>query len=122
MTDAGKAIVALSEFVSLTKPEQLPAGVVAQAGAILLDTLCSLLAASAPRYSAGRILLEYTRALGGRPECALIGSTERSSCVAAALYNGTLGYYCDIDAHHPGAIVHAPAIVVPVALALAERE
>ena len=84
----------------------------------LLTALGSLLAASAPRYSAGRILLDYTRALGGRPECALIGSSERTACVNAALYNGSLGYYCDIDAHHPGAIMHAPAIVVPVALAL----
>jgi 2-methylcitrate dehydratase PrpD len=122
MTDTGKAIVALSEYVSRTRPEDLPVGVVDRAGTILLDTLGSLLAASAPRYSAGRILLDYTRALGGRPECALIGSSERTSCVNAALYNGSLGYYCDLDAHHPGAIVHAPAIVVPVALALAERE
>jgi 2-methylcitrate dehydratase PrpD len=122
MTDAEKPIVALSEFVSLTRPENLPASVMDRAGTILLDTLGSLLAASAPRYSAGRILLDYTLALGGRPECALIGSSERTSCVNAALYNGSLGYTCDIDAHHPGAIMHAPAIVVPVALALAERE
>ena len=43
---------------------------------------------------------------------------ERSSIVNAALYNGTLGYYCDIEAHHPGAILHAPAIMVPAALKL----
>jgi 2-methylcitrate dehydratase PrpD len=122
MTDPGKTIATLSEYVSQTRLQDLPAGVVARARTILLDTLSSLLAASAPRYSAGRILLEYTLALGGSPECALIGSGERTSCVNAALYGGTLGYYCDIDAHHPGAIVHAPAIVVPVALALAERE
>jgi 2-methylcitrate dehydratase PrpD len=122
MTAAGKTIVTLSEFVSRTRPEDLPADVVDRARTILLDTLGSLLAASAPRYSAGLILLDYTRALGGRPECTLIGSSERTSCVNAALYNGSLGYYCDLDAHHPGAIVHAPAIVVPVALALAERQ
>ena len=50
MTDPGKAITALSEFVSLTRPEDLPAGVVDRARTILLDTRGSLLAASAPRY------------------------------------------------------------------------
>lgn len=122
MANTGEAIRLLSEFVVSTRPDQLPDKVVAQAQTILLDTLGSILAAFAPRYSAGRILLEYTRALGGTPECALIGSTERTTCVNAALYNGTLAYYCDVDAHHPRAIMHAAAIVVPTALALAERE
>jgi 2-methylcitrate dehydratase PrpD len=121
-TDAKKAIEALSEFVAFTRPDLLPAEVIAQAETILLDTLGAILAASAPRYSAGRILLEFVRTVGGTPESTLIGTEERSSCVNAALFNGTLGYYCDIESHHPGAIVHAAAITVPTALAVAERE
>jgi 2-methylcitrate dehydratase PrpD len=96
--------------------------VTTQARLILLDTLGALLSAASPRYAAGRILLEFVRAMGGTPECTLVGSVERSSCVNAALFNGTLGYYADIEAHHPGAILHAAAITVPTALALAERE
>ena len=57
---------------------------------------------------------------GGTPEATLVGLGQKSSLVNAALYNGTLGYYCDIEAHHPGAIMHGPAIVVPAALAAAE--
>ena len=33
----------------------------------------------------------------------------------AALANGTLAYYCDIEPHHVGAILHGPAVIVPTA-------
>ena len=122
MPEAQSAMQHLSEFAISTKLGDIPQRTVEQTRRILLDTVGGMLAASAPRYSAGRILLDYTRALGGTPECLLVGSQERSSCVNAALYNGTLGYYCDVDAHHPGAIMHAAAIVVPTALAFAERQ
>jgi 2-methylcitrate dehydratase PrpD len=42
--------------------------------------------------------------------------------VNAALVNGTLGYYCDIEPHHVGGILHAPAVMVPTSLAVAEKE
>jgi 2-methylcitrate dehydratase PrpD len=116
------AIEQLSGFVTSARLDRFPDAVVARSEVILLDTLGSLLAASSPRYSAGRRLLEYVRGQGGTPESALAGTLERTGCVNAALYNGTLGYYCDMDAHHPGAIMHAPAMVVPTALAVAERE
>jgi 2-methylcitrate dehydratase PrpD len=122
MPPSPKAITDLSEFVCSSRFDKLPGQVADQARTILLDTLGAMLAASAPRYSAGRILLEFVRAEGGTPECTLVGTTQRSSCVNAALYNGTLGYYCDIESHHPGAIMHAAAITVPTALAVAERE
>lgn len=117
-----KAIDILSEFVVSASLKKFPDEVVNRARVILLDTIGSLLAASSPRYSAGSRLLNYVRGQGGTPESLLIGTTERVGCVNAALYNGTLGYYCDIDAHHPGAILHAPAMVVPAALAVGERE
>jgi 2-methylcitrate dehydratase PrpD len=119
---AGAKITELSEFVAHTRLDQLPPVVVEQARTILLDTLGAMLAATAVRYSAGAILHRYTQALGGTPESTLLGSGDRTSCVNAALYNGTLGYYSDIESHHPGAIMHAAAIVVPTALAMAERE
>lgn len=100
----------------------LGADVVRQARLVLLDTLGALLAASPSRYSAGRILAQFAEMEGGTPECSLIGRTQKTSAVHAALVNGTLGYYCDVEAHHPAAILHAPAIVVPASLAIAERE
>ncbi len=118
----GANIRKMSEYVTSVRLEDLPDEVVAQAEIILLDTIGALLAASSPRYDAGRILREFARQQGGTPECTLVGTLERTSAVQAALVNGTLGYYCDIESHHPRAILHAPAITVPTVLALAERE
>jgi 2-methylcitrate dehydratase PrpD len=88
---------------------------------ILLDTIGAMLAASNTKYSATRILVEFARRLGGRPESSLVGQGFKTSCVNAALVNGTLGYYCDIEPHHVGGILHAPAVMVPASLATGER-
>jgi 2-methylcitrate dehydratase PrpD len=100
----------------------VPKDVIAHAKLILLDTLGAMLAASNPKYSATRILADFAKRLGGRPESSLVGQRFRTSCVNAALVNGTLGYYCDIEPHHVGGILHAPAVMVPTSLAVAERE
>ena len=100
----------------------LPADVQIVARGLTLDTLGALIQASSPRYSAGRILTEYARAQGGTAESSVVGAGFKTSCVQAALVNGTLGYYCDVEPHHPGAIMHGLAIVVPTALAVGERK
>ena len=112
----------LAERCAAFRFADLPEAVVARAKLILLDTLGAMLAASPPRYSASRILLDAVRQWGGTPECTLVGRTWKTSCVHAALANGTLGYSCDIEPHHPAAILHGPAAMVPAALAFAERE
>jgi 2-methylcitrate dehydratase PrpD len=96
--------------------------VVAHAKLILLDTIGAMLAASNTKYSATRILVDFARQLGGRPESSLVGQGFKTSCVNASLVNGTLGYYCDIEPHHVGGILHAPAVMVPTSLAVAEKE
>jgi len=101
---------------------EVPKQVVAQAKPILLDTIGAMLAASNRKYSATRILVNFAKQLGGRPESSLVGQRFKTSCVNAALINGTLGYYCDIEPHHVGGILHAPAVVVPTSLAVAEKE
>jgi 2-methylcitrate dehydratase PrpD len=91
-----------------------------QARAIVLDTLGAMIAASSSRYAAGEILGGFVERSGGAPEATLVGRGGKSSIVNAALFNGTLGYYCDVESHHPGAIMHGAAIVVPTSLAVCE--
>ena len=112
----------LAERLAAFRLRDVPPEVVAHAKLILLDTLGAMLAASSSRYSATRILVDFARRLGGRPESSLVGQQMKSSCVTAALVNGTLGYYCDIEPHHVGGILHAPAVIVPTSLAVAEKE
>ncbi|MGD0265481.1 MAG: MmgE/PrpD family protein [Candidatus Methylomirabilota bacterium] len=112
----------LAERLAAFQLSDVPPEVVFRAKLILLDTLGAMLAASNQKYSATRILADFARLLGGRPESSLIGQRLKTSCVNAALFNGTLGYYCDIEPHHVGGILHAPAVMVPTSLAVAEKE
>ena len=112
----------LAEQVAAFRLKDVPEEVVAHAKLILLDTIGAMLAASNRKYSASRILVDFARRLGGRPESSLVGQGLKTSCVNAALVNGTLAYYCDIEPHHVGGILHAPAVTVPTALAVAEKE
>jgi 2-methylcitrate dehydratase PrpD len=121
MNTAAPVSAQLAERLATFRLRDVPAEVVAHAKLILLDTLGAILAASNPKYSASRILVEFARELGGRPESSLVGQGFKTSCVNAALVNGTFGYYCDIEPHHVGGILHAPAVMVPTSLAVAEK-
>jgi 2-methylcitrate dehydratase PrpD len=122
MIERGSPSAQLPERLAAFRLKHIPPEVVAHARLILLDTLGAMLAASNQKYSATRILADFARRLGGRPESSLIGQRLKTSCVNAALVNGTLGYYCDIEPHHVGGILHAPAVMVPTSLAVAEKE
>lgn len=109
-----------ADYLATFDSERLPADVVGQARRVVLDTLGAIIAATPRRYSGSRIITEFVRCQGGTPESSVIGSDCKVGAVHAALANGTLGYYCDVESHHPGAIMHGAAIVVPTALAVGE--
>ena len=121
MEDAVPLSTQLAGRLSKFRLKDAPADVVAHAKLILLDTIGAMLAASNPKYSATRILVNFAKQLGGRPESSLVGQGFKTSCVNASLVNGTLGYYCDIEPHHVGGILHAPAVMVPTSLAVGEK-
>src|SRR5262245_59488205 len=112
----------VAEFVENFSFEQVPAAVISRAKEVLYDGLGCLLAATSTQYDIGEILQRFVRETGGTPESQVFGTSLRTNSVTAALVNGTLGYYCDIESHHPGAIMHAIAVVGPAALAVGERQ
>jgi 2-methylcitrate dehydratase PrpD len=122
MQESSTQSARLAARLAAFRLRDVPREVVSHAKLLLLDTLGAMLAASNAKYSATRILTDFAVRLGGRPESSLVGQGLRTSCVNAALVNGTLGYYCDIEPHHVGGILHAPAVMVPAALAVAEKE
>jgi len=104
-----------------TSLKGIPDYVLRQTKRILLDSIGALLAASSTRYLGSRIITDFIRELGGKEEATVVGRGFKTSAINAALANGTLGYYCDIEAHHPGAILHPAAVLLPSSLAAAER-
>jgi 2-methylcitrate dehydratase PrpD len=112
---------ALAELVAGLAPEALPAEVRARTLQMVRDGAGALLAASDPRWSTGRLIAAFVREQGGREEASVVGHGFRTGCAHAALAGGTMGYACDFEPHHPEAILHPIAVMLPTALAMAER-
>lgn len=110
----------LAEFIAGFGFESIPVGVRDYARRIICDGTGALLAAANPDYSTGRLITEFVREQGGTPQSSVVGSGFKTSPVMAALANGTMGYACDVEPHHPEAILHPVAVMIPTALALAE--
>ncbi|UWZ59902.1 MmgE/PrpD family protein [Dactylosporangium aurantiacum] len=111
----------LAEFAVACRERPLPAAVVADVPARVLDILGLALAAYGdPDADAAPAVLRSVRRWGGTAEATVIGSGDRLPAPAAALVNGTLAHSLDFDDTHLPSVLHPSASVVPAALATAE--
>jgi len=111
----------LAEFIAGFAARALPAEVLARTKSVVKDGTACLLAAANPAFSTGQRISDFARDQGGRPEASVVGQDFKTGVAMAALANGTMGYACDFEPHHPQAILHPIAVMVPTALAVAER-
>jgi len=110
----------LAGFIATFRPERLPPAVRAQNRVLIRDGAATLLAAANPDFSTGRRIAAFVRDLAGAPEAHVVGHGFRTDAASAALANGTMGYACDFEPHHPEAVLHPIAVMIPAALAAAE--
>lgn len=100
----------------------IPEEVVEHSKLVILDTIGAMLAAANPSYPAGTIIRDHVMMQGGKGEASVVGRGVKVPAVNAALANGTLAYLCDVESYHVKAVLHETAVVLPAALAIAERE
>jgi 2-methylcitrate dehydratase PrpD len=112
---------ALADYIAGFSPAALPPAVRERTLAVVRDGTGALIAAANPDYSTGRLIAGFARDQGGTAEASVVGNGFKTSAVMAALANGTMGYACDIEPHHPEGILHPIAVMIPTALALGER-
>ena len=112
---------ALAGFASSFQPALLPDEVKDRILGVVRDGTGAMLAATNPAYSTGRLIADFAKQHGGEAQATVVGQGFKTDCVNAALANGTLGYACDIEPYHPGAILHPIAVLIPTALAVGER-
>ncbi|MBM3492295.1 MAG: MmgE/PrpD family protein [Alphaproteobacteria bacterium] len=110
----------LADFVAGFSPSKVPERVRGYATEMVLDGSGALLAAANPKLSTGRLISQFVAAQGGKEQAWVVGHGFRTSVVGAALANGTMGYACDYEPHHPGGVLHPIAIMVPTSLAVGE--
>jgi 2-methylcitrate dehydratase PrpD len=108
----------LAEFASNLQFKDLPAATVARAKLCMLDAIgCATFATT---LEWGRVLTEYTVAMGGDEQALIWGTTRRVPAANAALVNGTLIHGFELDDLHKKSIVHPSCVAVPAALAICE--
>ena len=112
---------ALSEFIAAFSWRALPKDVRAMTATVVKDGAGALIAAANPDYSTGQLIAAFARDQGGAPVASVVGHGFKTSEVMAALANGTMGYACDVEPHHPEGILHPVAVMTPTALAVGER-
>ncbi len=111
----------LADFIAAFRAQTLPVEVLARTRMMVKDGAACLLAAANPAFSTGQRICGFVRDQGGRPESSVVGHDFQTSVTMAALANGTMGYACDFEPHHPEAILHPIAIMLPTALAVSQR-
>lgn len=108
-----------AQFIAETRYESLPPEVIGQARRCLMDFLGVALAGS--RVGLAPLMAEVTCRAGGAGEASLIGEDRKVPVLDAALLNGARGHTLDMDDGHRYANAHPAVVVIPAALALAER-
>src|SRR5262245_32806470 len=119
------SIRSLAEWTLAAEPVYRSPLVLRQARLLLLDTIgCAILGARAPTARSVRALVD---AVGGNPDCTLIGARGRSSVLNAALANGVAVRNLDLNdvmfVEKDGRLSvggHC-SDTIPAALAVAER-
>jgi 2-methylcitrate dehydratase PrpD len=109
----------LAEFIAALRPGDIPTASQTILMHALVDALgCGLYGLTTPW---GRAMSDFSRDRHGPAESALWGGQTRVSADNSVLASGTAIHSFDFD-DHSRAKIHPGAVVIPVALALGERE
>jgi 2-methylcitrate dehydratase PrpD len=109
---------ALAQFIAQLKPSDIPASTQTVLTKALIDALgCGLYGLTTPW---GLMMREFVLEQGGPPESTVWGTQEKVSARNAVLFGATAVHSFDFD-DHSRAKIHPGAIVIPTALALAEK-
>jgi len=109
----------LAGYVDRLGYGDLPTDVVQKAKDIILDQLACQLGCT--QLTQGRIAIDFARRNAGRPDATVIGAEFKTGAEHAALVNGIQAHGDEIDGSLPR-FGHACAVLLPAALAVAERE
>ena len=111
---------AFAKFIHGLSCDTLPANVRELSRICLLDYLSCVLAGS--RSEIGPIFTKLAKELGGSEQATIYGTEEKTSIANAALVNGAFSHVLEMDDIHRLAMYHPGIVVLPAALAVAERD
>lgn len=104
------------DFICDTKYEDIPALALENAKARILDTIGATIKGSTE--SVGDVVRSFYQKYGGKKECTLVNTQDKTDVLNAAFVNGVYSHAIDFDDHY---ILSHPSIgVVPALLAVGE--
>ncbi len=110
----------LSAFAATFPGDRFSDTLKAAAKKYLLDTIgCGIFGS---RTSWSEIINAYVRKLGGPFEATLWVHDFQAAASSVALATGVMAHSFELDDYHPAGKLHPGAVVIPAALAVAERE
>ena len=110
----------LARYMVAARDRQLPSEVVQAAKHRILDTLGAIV--SGARLKPGEMAIRYVQAVGGAAEASVPTTAVRTSAINAALAAGMFAHADETDDFEPVTKAHPGCVVVPAAMAMAERE
>jgi len=111
----------LARFITATHYSDLPEEIIYQAKLCILDWIGATLAGA--KEKSIQILLKVLRGNSENSDCTIIGIGEKSSCLNAAIINGSMSYAVKLDQSSPlGSMIHPQPPMIPAALSIAEME
>ena len=108
----------LARHAATLRYDALPPALVEMIKQCVLDTFGVSIGASTLAPEA-RILADYVKDQGGKPEATLLGFGGKAPAAQAAFLNGSLGHMLDYD--DMGEAGHPSIVTIPVGLAIAEK-
>ncbi|MGI9521469.1 MAG: MmgE/PrpD family protein, partial [Hyphomicrobiaceae bacterium] len=110
----------VADFISRRGGTRTPEDVFTYISTLVFDGIGTLAAATHPKVTSSAGIGAFAAEHGGIGQATLVGQSKKVDVVNAVLANGTRGYAVDMEPHHPEAILHPIAVMLPTALALSE--
>lgn len=110
----------LAKFVSSLNYNNLPAEIIGKTKILLLDCCGALIAgANTPQ---AKLITNIFSASHSCEEATIFGSWQKASKLDTAFVNAFSAHCLEVDDLHPESVIHAGAVVIPPALAIAESQ
>ena len=110
----------IARFIANTSYEKVPGEAIHIAKMCLLDCLGVALAGTTE--STSKIITEYVREMGGKPESGVIGGGYKTTAAFSALANGTIAHALDFDDYAITSACHPTVVLLSAIFALANRD
>jgi 2-methylcitrate dehydratase PrpD len=118
-TEDKKLAEIVAEFITSQKYEDLPSAITEHLKHYIVDLVGCTVGASQEHQV--QDLIDFVKSEGGNPNSSVFAHGFKTSCMNAALANGTMGHTFDFDDDHREGTMHPTVAVMPGVFALGEK-